>query len=168
LPHNFYRLDGRSPRPWWRKSGKREADKDPLISGTCPVDLKYLAQFRERLRGDPALEVEEIGNASVPELIAIVSHLPRETIVLPIQYVRDRAGNSYLSRDVFSRIAAASIASVYAISDTYLGEGIFGGYVVHLAKTGKSQGRCSRTDPSRKDPGRCRPGVVRAVRDDPT
>jgi hypothetical protein len=69
------------------------------ISGTSPVDLKYLAQFRERLRGDPPLEVEEISNASVPEFIAIVSHLPRGTIVLAIQYVRDRAGNSYLSRD---------------------------------------------------------------------
>jgi hypothetical protein len=86
------------------------ADKVLLISGTGPVDLKYLAQFRERLRGDPALEVEEIDNASVAELIAIVSHLPRETIVLPIQYVRDPAGNSYLSRDVFSQIAAASTA----------------------------------------------------------
>jgi hypothetical protein len=75
-----------------------------------PVDLKYLAQFRERLRGDPALEVEEIDNASAAELIAIVSHLPRETIVLPIQYVRDRVGNSYLSRHVFSQIAAASTA----------------------------------------------------------
>ena len=56
----------------------------PLISNTCAVG--------ERLRGDPALEVEEIDNASVAELIAIVSNLPRETIVLPIQYVRDRAG----------------------------------------------------------------------------
>jgi hypothetical protein len=55
-----------------------------LISGTGPVDLKYLAQFRERLRGDSNLEVEEIGNPSVPELIAMP----------PIQYVRDRAGNS--------------------------------------------------------------------------
>ena len=111
-----------------------------MISGTAPADLKYLAQFRERLRGDSTLEVEEIGNASVPELIAIVSHLPQETILLPIQYVRDRAGNSYLSCDVFSQIAAASTAPVCAISDTYLGEGTVGGYVVHLAKAGKVTG----------------------------
>jgi hypothetical protein len=108
-----------------------------LISGTGPVDLKYLAQFRERLRGDPALEVEEIDNASVAELIAIVSHLPRETIVLPIQYVRDRAGNSYLSRDVFSQIRSCIYSPVYAILDTYLGEGTVGGYVEHLAKAGE-------------------------------
>ena len=108
-----------------------------MINGTGSVDLKYLAQFRERLRGDPTLEVEEIDNASVPELIAIVSHLPRETILLPIQYVRDRAENSYLSCDVFSQVAAASTTPVYAISDTHLGEGTVGGYVMHLAQAGK-------------------------------
>jgi hypothetical protein len=66
----------------------------PLISNTC-------AQFRERLRGDPALEVEEIGNALMPELIASVSHLPRETIVLPI-HVRDRAGKQLFCHAMFS------------------------------------------------------------------
>jgi len=73
----------------------------------------------------------------VAELIAIVSHLPRETILLPIQYVRDRAGNNYLSRDVFSQIAAASTALSMRFQTTYLGEGTVGGFVVHLAKAGK-------------------------------
>ena len=140
---------------------KARGRQGPVDSGTGPVDLKYLAQVREKLRGDPALEVEAIGNASVPELIAIVSHLPRETIVLPIQYVRDRAGNSYLSRDVFSRIAAASIAPVYAISDTYLGEGTVGGYVVHLAKAGKVRADAAAQILRGKAPADIAPGVVR-------
>ena len=49
-----------------------------MISGTCPVDLKYLAQSARGFVEIPALEVEEIGNASVPELIAIVSHATRD------------------------------------------------------------------------------------------
>ena len=37
-----------------------------LISGTGPVDLKYLAQSARGFVEIHALEVEEIGNASVP------------------------------------------------------------------------------------------------------
>src|SRR5271170_3369727 len=113
-----------------------KARKVLLISGADPSEHVDLMQFRERLNGEPNLDIENVDNASVPELLAIVSRLPRETIVLPITYGRDPAGNSYLSRDIVVKLAAASTAPVYAASDTYVGGGAVGGYVISWAKTG--------------------------------
>ena len=79
------------PQPWSRKSGKRKADKELLIGGTGPVDLKYLAQ-----------------SASLLE--TVICHA------------------------VFSPRSQLHLSPVYAISDTYLGEGTVGGYTVRLAK----------------------------------
>jgi len=108
-----------------------------LISGTADLDHVYLTQFAERLRGEPNLEVQTVGNDSVAELIAMVSRLPRETIVIPITYSRDPSGNSYLPRDIVAQISRASTAPVFAVSDTYMGMGPIGGYVVSWARTGE-------------------------------
>jgi signal transduction histidine kinase len=108
-----------------------------LISGTSDLDRVYLTQFEDRLRGEPGLSVETISNASLAELTAMVSHLPRETVVMPISYSRDPSGNSYLPRDIVARLASVSTAPVYAVSDTYVGVGSIGGYVVSWEKTGR-------------------------------
>lgn len=65
-----------------------------------------------------------------------VAHLPRDTIVIPIEYDRDPAGNSYVPRDVIAKLAHASAAPVYAISATLVGIGTVGGYVINWTKTG--------------------------------
>ena len=113
-----------------------KARKVILISGADQSEHVDLMQFRERLIGDTNLDIQTIGDASVPELLAMVSRLPRETIVLPIEYGRDPAGNIYISLDIVALVAAASKAPVYASSDTYVGTGGVGGYVISWAKTG--------------------------------
>jgi signal transduction histidine kinase len=114
-----------------------KAQRVLLISGATPLDRRYLAQFHEQLSGYPNLHIEDISDASVPELLAIVSRLPRETIVVPIGYSQDPAGRNYLPRDVVAQLAVASTAPVYATSDTFIGRGPVGGYVVSWTKTGE-------------------------------
>lgn len=116
---------------------QRKARKVVLISGVAPLDLATLRQFERRLRSDPNLDIQIVDNASVPEVLAMVSHLPKDTIVLPIAYSRDPAGNTYVPRDIVSKLANASTAPVYAVSDTYVGIGAVGGYVVSWTKTGE-------------------------------
>jgi signal transduction histidine kinase len=114
-----------------------KARKVLLIGGADAEEHVDLMQFREQLSGEPNLDIHVVGDASIPELLAIVSRLPRDTIVLPLAYSRDPAGNSYLSLDIVAQLAAASAAPVYAVSDTYVGTGAVGGYVVSWAKTGE-------------------------------
>jgi len=120
-----------------------------LISGAAYPERLDLAQFHERLSGEPNLDIEDVDNASVPDLLAMVSHLPRETIVLPLSYSRDPAGNSYLPRDIVAKLANASTAPVYAVSDTYIGIGAVGGYVVSWTKTGDIAADAAARDPPR-------------------
>lgn len=56
---------------------------------------------------------------------------------MPIAYSRDPVGNTYSSRDIVAKIAAASSVPVYAVSDTYVGVGTVGGYVVSWSRTGE-------------------------------
>jgi signal transduction histidine kinase len=114
-----------------------KAHKVLVISGTAPSDLLYLAEFRSQLDTMGAqLEFEYVVNASIEQLVARLSHLSRDTIVLPVAYSRDPGGNTYVSRDAVAQLAQASTAPVYAICDTYVGTGTVGGYVINFAKTG--------------------------------
>ena len=108
-----------------------------LICGIASPERLNLSHFHEQLRGEPDLDIQDVTDASVPELLAIVSSLPRETIVVPLAYSRDPAGNSYLSRDIVAQLASASAAPVYAVSDTYVGTGAVGGYVTSWARVGE-------------------------------
>ena len=108
-----------------------------VISGAAPGDLIWLDQFRSQLKTmEPRLAFEYISNASLEQLLDRVAHLPRDTIVLPIEYSRDPAGNNYVSLDAVTRLAQASTAPVYAISDTYIGAGTVGGFVINFTKAG--------------------------------
>ena len=126
-----------------------KARKVLLIAGMGDLEHLYLAQYHQQLSGEKDLDIEEIGNGSVPDLLNRVSQLPRETIVLPIGYSRDPAGNSYLPRDIVARLANASTAPVYALSDTYVGIGALGGYVCELGEIRRNCRRCRNTDPPR-------------------
>src|SRR5277367_4108508 len=108
-----------------------------LISGTDTAERALLTRFHEQLSEEPNLDIEDVDNISLSDLLAMVSRLPPDTIVLPIAYNRDPAGNSYISRDIVARLANASTAPVYAVADTYVGVGAVGGYVVSWARAGE-------------------------------
>jgi signal transduction histidine kinase len=108
-----------------------------LITGVGASDHITTEQFQKRLREDTSIEIQVVGDASVDELVSMVSKLSQDTIVMPIAYSRDPAGNAYSSRDIVAKIAAASSVPVYAVSDTYLGVGTVGGYVVSWSRTGE-------------------------------
>jgi signal transduction histidine kinase len=133
-----------------------EAHKVLVVSGASPLELFYLGEFHTLLKSmEPALEFEYVGNESVDQLLDRVAHLPRDTIVIPIEYNRDPAGNSYVPRDVIAKLAHASAAPVYAISTTYIGVGTVGGYVINWAKTG-----VAAADLALKLMGRSQPQIV--------
>ena len=108
-----------------------------VITGASPIDLFYLEEFHTQLKSmEPALEFEYVGDESVDQLLDRDAHLPRDTIVFPIEYNRDPAGNNYVPSDVVAKLARASAAPVYSISTTYIGNSTVGGYVINWAKTG--------------------------------
>lgn len=134
--HVSYNVDARKTVDVARRM-QPNARKVLLIGGVSPDDRAEVKVFRERLMGEPNLDIEVIDNASVQELCALVSRLPRDVIVLPLGYYRDPQGNAYIPRDVVAKLADASTAPVYAASDTFVGTGLVGGYVVSWEKMGE-------------------------------
>lgn len=132
----WYEMDLRKTVSLARKL-QPKARKVLVVTGASTLDLFYLDEFHTLLKSiEPELEFEYVGNDSVDQLLDRAAHLPRDTIVIPIEYNRDPAGNSYVPRDVVTKLAHASAAPVYAISTTYIGVGTVGGYVINWAKTG--------------------------------
>lgn len=62
-------------------------------------------------------------------MLAEVSRLPHDTIVLLLSVYADSTGRPLIPRDVARAVAEASTAPVYAPFGTFLGTGIVGGYV---------------------------------------
>ena len=113
------------------------ARKVLVIAAASADDHVYLDQFRKRLAEEPDLTIEAIGDKSAQELTDILSHASPDDIVLSVTYFSDLQGNNtYISTDVVRQLAVVSAAPVYAASDTYIGRGTVGGYVVSWEKTG--------------------------------
>ncbi len=111
------------------------AKKVLVIAGSGYGDHILLKEVRDQLKGSD-LPVEYLADASVDDLLRRVSHLPHETIVLPISYTRDLKGNIYYTRDVVASLSRVSNAPIYAMADTNVGSGAVGGYVVDFEKMG--------------------------------
>jgi signal transduction histidine kinase len=114
-----------------------KADKVLLLAGLSSSDQFYLKQFRSRLTGlESQIQIETVGNDSVEQMMNRVSHLSPNTIVLMISYARDPEGRFYAPLEVTAKVAQVSTAPVYGVSDTYVGTGIVGGYVISWRKVG--------------------------------
>lgn len=65
-----------------------------IIAGSENNDRIYLREIRDQLKTSD-IHLDYLTDATVEELLVRVAQLPRETIVLPISYSRDRNGKSY-------------------------------------------------------------------------
>ncbi len=106
-----------------------------VIAGSGYGDHILLDEVRDQLK-ESDLPVEYLADASPDDLLRRVSHLPRDTIVLPVSYTRDLKGNIYYTRDVVASLSQVSNAAIYAMADTNVGSGAVGGYVVDFERMG--------------------------------
>ncbi len=111
------------------------AKKILVIAGSGYADHILLGEIQDQLK-ESDLPVEYLADASVDDLLRRVSHLPRDTIVLPVSYTRDLKGNIYYTRDVVASLSQVSTAPIYAMADTNVGSGTVGGYVVNFERMG--------------------------------
>ena len=76
------------------------------------------------------------------KLLERLRHLPDHSIVLYLSFFKDAQGREFLNiAEALPMIAGAANAPVFGISDTQLGHGIVGGFVVSFEEQGKIVGR---------------------------
>jgi len=100
-----------------------------VIGGNDSVDRRWREIAREAIEAhNPKRETAYWSDLTYSELLADVSRLPSDTIVLLLTVFADSEGKRFIPRDVAAAVAKASTAPVYGLFDTYIGNGIIGGY----------------------------------------
>ena len=108
-----------------------------VVGGTSVFDRHLMAQARREFQQfEPRVAFEYLVDLPMGDLLAAVSRLPAQTVVVFVTLFRDGAGRTYVPHDVVSRISAAANAPVYVFVDQYLGRGAVGGHLYSLEQHG--------------------------------
>src|SRR4029079_10864581 len=100
-----------------------------VIGGSDSVSGRWRERMRKVIESrNTKLETAYWFDFPYERLLAEVSRLPRDTIILFLTFFSDSEDKRLIPRDVAAALAKASSAPVYGFFETYLGTGIVGGY----------------------------------------
>ena len=110
-----------------------------VVGGASAFDRAIGNLTREDVRPFQArCDFTYLTDLAMNDLLERLHRLPDHTIVLYTSFFRDAAGNQFVNATkALPMVAGASNAPVFGMSDTYMGEGIVGGYVMSYAEQGK-------------------------------
>jgi signal transduction histidine kinase len=114
-----------------------------VIGGQSRYDRRLTAIVKaELIFYENKLNVTYLTDLPMNKLQERLRHLPDNSIVLYLSFYKDVQGQEFLNAaEALPTIVAASNAPVFSISDTYLGHGIVGGFVVSFEEQGKIASR---------------------------
>src|SRR5208283_1654198 len=110
-----------------------------VVSGSSQFDKANLRMTKASLDAHPVpLDFTYLTDLDMSSLLERLRNLPKRTVVLYISFFRDGLANQFVNATTaLPLVSEAANAPVFGISDTYLGHGIVGGYVVSFAEQGK-------------------------------
>jgi len=113
-----------------------------VVTGTSPQDRAWEDQLRSevpRFRG--RIETEFLSGLPTPALLARLSRLGDDSLVLAAGYFRDGAGTDFTPREAVLGMSAVSGAPVYGVFNTLIGAGVVGGYMADFRAMGRQAAR---------------------------
>src|SRR5271157_3823992 len=110
-----------------------------VVSGSSQFDKATLRLTKGSLDRHPVpLDFTYLTNLDMSSLLQRLRNLPKRTVVLYTSFFRDAGGNQFVNASTaLPLVSEAANAPVFGISDTYLGHGIVGGYVVSFSEQGR-------------------------------
>jgi PAS domain S-box-containing protein len=113
-----------------------------VVSGASSFDESDLLELRAAARAySSRLDVEYLSGSSPDDLLDRMARLPPSSFVVYAPPARARAANEPSSHEMARRIADRANAPVYALHDTYIGQGVVGGYVARSERVGAELAR---------------------------
>ena len=108
-----------------------------VVAGTSEFDTRLLDQARNEFRVyEDHLAFIYLTALPLQKILAELSQLPPQTLVLFTTLFQDGAGEAFVTHDVAQRVSAAANAPVYGFMDQYLGRGIVGGNMYSFSAHG--------------------------------
>jgi PAS domain S-box-containing protein len=112
-----------------------------VVSGVHEVDRQVEAQARRDLKKwETMLEFHYLSHMPFEDMLATVSSVPPDSILLLLVLVRDVKGVRYTVPTVAQRLSQVSAAPIFGIVDTGLGYGIVGGSLLDPVHIGSKAG----------------------------
>ena len=110
-----------------------------VVGGSSSFDKVAISLTKSAIASvDTTAEIRYLTDMEMGKLLEQLGHLPSHSIELYTSFFQDAAGNKFLNATkALPAIAAASNAPDFGMSDTYIGHGIVGGYVMPFEKQGK-------------------------------
>ena len=114
-----------------------------VVGGQSDYDRRLTALVKTDLISyENKLDVTYLTDLPMSKLQERLRHLPDHSMVLYLSFFKDAQGREFLNiAEALPMIAGAANAPVFGISDTHLGHGIVGGFVVSFEEQGKIAGR---------------------------
>jgi signal transduction histidine kinase len=115
-----------------------ETKRIVVVAGSSEFDTRLVDQARAEFHGfEDRLKFIYLTTLPMPALLAELSSLPPQTVVLYTTMFQDGAGTPFVPHEAAERIAAASNAPVYGFLDQYMGRGIVGGQLYSMGTQGE-------------------------------
>jgi PAS domain S-box-containing protein len=112
-----------------------------VVTGASAFDKSWEAKVRGALyRYNSRFEAIYLSGLPLPDLLRELGRLPRDTVVLYLSVFQDGTGEHMVPRDVARLVSEAANAPVYALYDTYMGQGVVGGYMDTFEAIGRETG----------------------------
>ncbi len=143
------RLDSRFTGTWMKLEPKKTLDlalrlfpdthRVFVVGGSSAFDKVVMSLTKSAFASsDTKTEILYSTDAEMDKLLKQLQQMPSHSIELYTSFFQDSAGNKFLNAtQALPAIAAASAAPDFGMSDTYIGHGIVGGYVMPFEKQGK-------------------------------
>jgi PAS domain S-box-containing protein len=132
-----------------------------VVTGAAPFDKRWDAVARERLRPyADRLELTHLSGLPLSQLLDELDRLPPSTIVVYLTIFEDGTGERFIPRDLASKLSDAAGAPVYGVYETYLGQGIVGGYIDSFGAIGREAAHLALRILAGEPPEGLPPGAV--------
>ena len=113
-----------------------------VVGGTHEVDRRVEDQARRISRKwEGRLEFIYLSHMTFEDMLATISGVPPDSIVLALAFSRDVTGKNYTTPEVAERLSRISPAPIFGILDVTQGHGITGGSLISFELIGAKAGQ---------------------------
>jgi PAS domain S-box-containing protein len=113
-----------------------------VVGGMAPYDKPLVAFVRESLHNyESRFEFTYLTDLDMPTLLERLMRLPNHTIIFHTTLSQDAAGTHFVdATQVLPMLVGVANAPIFTLSDTFVGQGTVGGYVISFAAQGRVAG----------------------------
>lgn len=112
-----------------------------VITGSAALDKDWEEIARTKFASfEDRLSFTFLAGLTLEDVLEEVASLPPDSIVIYLSMFEDGAGRKFVPREVAGKIASAANAPTYSVYDTYVGQGIVGGYMDTFTAVGRATG----------------------------